>query len=55
MIARNWGLPETFAKIVEQHARLDELLAASKMELGAVAVAVKPVVSLNGPKTWPPK
>ena len=35
-----WSLPESFAKIVEQHAKLDELLAAGSKEYGVLAVGL---------------
>lgn len=40
MICRMWCLPESFAKIVEQHAKLDEMIAAGSKEYGAMAVGL---------------
>lgn len=40
VICRMWSLPESFAKIVEQHARLEEHLAAGSKEYGILAVGL---------------
>lgn len=39
-IARMWSLPENFAKLVEQHARLNELIASRSKDYGALAVGL---------------
>ena len=40
VICRLWCLPETFAKIVEQHAALDDLLTSGSQDHGMLAVGL---------------
>jgi HD-like signal output (HDOD) protein len=52
MIARMWSLPETFAKLVEQHAKLDELIAANSRDYGTLAVGLSALTPGAHDEEW---
>lgn len=51
-MARHWSLPEEFAKLIEWHTRLDELLASGSKETGKLAVALSALLPANHDQQW---
>jgi len=47
-----WSLPESFAKIVEQHTKLDELIAAGSKDYGVLAVGLSALTPGVHDTTW---
>jgi HD-like signal output (HDOD) protein len=52
IMARNWRLPETFAKLIETHADLDELLAEEKPDPSRLAVGLSSLLPAAHDPTW---
>lgn len=52
VICRMWSLPETFAKLVEQHAKVEQLIAAGSKEYGVLAVGLSAMTPGVHDKQW---
>jgi HD-like signal output (HDOD) protein len=51
-MARHWSLPEEFAKLIESHTQLDQLLAAGSKETGKLSVALSALLPANHDEQW---
>ena len=51
-MARHWSLPEEFAKLIEAHTQLDQLVAAEKKEPGKLSVALSALLPANQDQEW---
>jgi HD-like signal output (HDOD) protein len=51
-MARHWSLPEEFAKLIESHTQLDQLLAAGSQETGKLSVALSALLPANHDEQW---
>lgn len=51
-ICRSWSLPEEFAKLIETHCNLDELMAAEGKFPGKLAVALSALLPAASDKEW---
>jgi HD-like signal output (HDOD) protein len=51
-MARHWSLPEEFAKLIESHTQLDQLMAASTKEVGKLSVALSALLPANHDEQW---
>jgi HD-like signal output (HDOD) protein len=51
-MARSWSLPAEFAKLIESHTRIDELLANEKREIGPTAVALSALLPAANDAQW---
>lgn len=51
-MARSWSLPAEFAKLIESHVRMDELLANDKREIGPTAVALSALLPASNDAQW---
>lgn len=52
VMARSWSLPEEFARLIESHTQLNQLLATDSKDLGAVAVALSSSLPAASDKVW---
>jgi HD-like signal output (HDOD) protein len=52
VMARSWSLPEEFARLIESHTQLNQLLATNSKDLGAVAVALSSSLPAASDKVW---
>ena len=51
-MARNWSLPEEFARLIETHTQLDQLLADNSKEIGKLAVALSALLPASNDEHW---
>ena len=51
-MARHWSLPEEFAKLIETHTQLDQLMTSSTKEVGKLAVALSALLPANHDEQW---
>ncbi|MCU0879568.1 MAG: HDOD domain-containing protein [Pirellulaceae bacterium] len=51
-MARHWSLPEEFAKLIECHTQLDQLLESGNKETGKLAVALSALLPANQDQSW---
>ncbi len=51
-MARHWSLPEEFAKLIESHTQLDQLMAASTREVGKLSVALSALLPASHDEQW---
>jgi HD-like signal output (HDOD) protein len=51
-MARHWSLPEEFARLIECHTQLDQLLADGKKEIGKLSVALSALLPANHDQQW---
>jgi HD-like signal output (HDOD) protein len=51
-MARHWSLPEEFAKLIECHTQLDQLMESGSKETGKLAVALSALLPANQDQTW---
>lgn len=51
-MARSWSLPAEFARLIESHIKLNELLAAEKREIGPLAVALSALLPAANDTHW---
>lgn len=51
-MARHWSLPEEFAKLIECHTQLDQLMEAPTKEVGKLSVALSALLPANQDQTW---
>ncbi len=52
IMARNWRLPEAFAKLIETHADLDQLLAEAKPDPSRLAVGLSSLLPAAHDPSW---
>lgn len=52
LMARTWSLPEEFARLIESHTQLPEMLAAGSTDVGRLAVALSSMLPTAGEKNW---
>jgi HD-like signal output (HDOD) protein len=51
-MARHWSLPEEFARLIECHTQLDQLMESGSKETGKLAVALSALLPANQDQTW---
>ena len=51
-MARQWSLPEEFARLIECHTQLDQLLGENSKEIGKLAVALSALLPANQDQQW---
>ncbi len=51
-MARSWSLPEDFARLIENHTQLNQLLATASKDMGAIAVALSSMLPAASDKVW---
>lgn len=51
-MARQWSLPEEFARLIECHTQLDQLLGENSKEIGKLAVALSALLPANQDEQW---
>ena len=51
-MARQWSLPEEFARLIECHTQLDQLLSENSKEIGKLAVALAALLPANQDQQW---
>ncbi len=51
-MARSWKMPEEFARILEVHSQLEELVAKQTTEVGQLAVALSSYLPSCSDTTW---
>jgi len=51
-MARAWSLPEEFARLIECHTQLDQLLAENSKEIGKLSVALSALLPANHDNEW---
>ncbi len=51
-MARHWSLPEEFAKLIESHTQLDQLMAATTKEPGKLSVALSALLPASHDEQW---
>jgi HD-like signal output (HDOD) protein len=52
VMARSWSLPEEFARLIEKHAQLNQLLAGDGKDVGAISVALSSSLPAASDKNW---
>ncbi|QDU29589.1 HDOD domain protein [Anatilimnocola aggregata] len=52
VMARSWSLPEEFARLIESHTKLNQLIAADSKDIGALAVALSSSLPAASDKLW---
>jgi HD-like signal output (HDOD) protein len=51
-MARNWSLPEEFARLIETHTELEKLMAQQSTEIGKLSVALSALLPANQDEQW---
>jgi hypothetical protein len=51
-MARSWSLPEEFARLIECHTQLNELVEGGSKDIGALSVALSSALPAASDKTW---
>jgi len=51
-MARHWSLPEEFARLIETHTQLDQLMNGSTKEVGKLSVALSALLPANHDEQW---
>jgi HD-like signal output (HDOD) protein len=51
-MARNWSLPEEFARLIETHTEFDKLMAQQSTEIGKLSVALSALLPANHDEQW---
>ena len=52
LMCRSWSLPEEFATLIEDHCHVEDLVAASDMNPGKIAVALSAMLPAASDKEW---
>ncbi|WP_254507919.1 HDOD domain-containing protein [Anatilimnocola floriformis] len=52
VMARSWSLPEEFARLIEKHCDLNQLVDSGSKDIGAVSVALSASLPAASDKVW---
>jgi len=52
VMARSWSLPEEFARLIEKHTELNQLVDSGGKDVGAISVALSSSLPAASDKTW---
>lgn len=52
VMARSWSLPEEFARLIECHTQLNQLVDSGSKDIGAIAVALSSSLPAASDKVW---
>src|SRR5262245_34807560 len=55
VMARSWSLPEEFARLIECHTQLDQLVSSGSKDIGGIAVALSSSLPAASDKVWSEK